>query len=134
MSYVISRLSSDVFYNVYKDVVGGKKEVIKKILIKGGAGVANRKTLEISGGIPTEVTEEELELLENNPVFKLHKANGHILILAKADKYEAADKAENSTEIKNDEAAQQTIDDFDEQDNDDKKTLKRKKSSKRKGK
>ena len=133
MSYVISRLSSDVFYNVYENVVGGKKQIVKKILIKGGAGVADRKTLVINGGISTEVSDSDLELLENHPIFKLHKANGHILVLAKADKYEAADKAENATEIKNEETAQQTVEDFVEQDNDDKKTLKRKKTSKRKG-
>ncbi len=134
MAFIISKLSSDVDYAVYAPVVGGIKQVIKHIYIKGGAGVADRKSLVVRNGVCTEVTEEELELLNKNKVFQLHKANGHILVMEKANKYEAAEKAE-SEEVINDASKQQTAEDFEENTTaEEVVTLKRKKSSKRKGK
>lgn len=112
MAYIISKLSADTDYVVYGDVTGGKKVILKHILIKGGAGVTDRKTLLVPGGFATEVSEEDLELLEKNPVFQIHKKNGHISVMHKAGKYEAQDKAENAEDLQTDKSRQQTPEDF----------------------
>lgn len=112
MAYIISKLSSDTDYVVYGDVTGGKKVILKHILIKGGAGVTDKKTLLLPGGFATEVSEEDLELLEKNHVFQIHKKNGHISVMHKASKYEAAEKAENSADLQTDKSRQQTEKDF----------------------
>ena len=112
MAYIISKLSSDTDYVVYGDVTGGKKVILKHILIKGGAGVTDKKTLLLPGGFATEVSEEDLELLEKNPVFQIHKKNGHVSVMHNATKYEAAEKAENSADLQTDKSRQQTEKDF----------------------
>lgn len=135
MPYIISKLSANTDYVVYGDVTGGKKVILKHILIKGGAGVTDKKTLLLPNGFATEVTEEELELLEKNKVFQIHKKNGHISVLHKANKYEAQDKAENAKDLVADKSRQQTEEDFkdefEESETKDKKVLKRKKKSKK---
>ena len=112
MAFIISKLSSDTDYVVYGDVTGGKKVILKHILIKGGAGVTDKKTLLLPGGFATEVSEEDLELLEKNHVFQIHKKNGHVSVMHNATKYEAQDTAENAEDLQTDKSRQQTPEDF----------------------
>ena len=80
MPYITSTMSASVTYAVYKKTAGGLSVVDKEITINGGANVMNKKLLATPNGVVTEVSDAELELLENHPLFKLHKANGFITI------------------------------------------------------
>lgn len=136
MPYIISKLSANTDYVVYGDVAGGKKVILKHILIKGGAGVTDKKTLLLPNGFATEVSEEDLALLEKNQVFQIHLKNGHITVMKKAGKYEAQDKAENAKDLQGDKSRQQTLKDlsadFEEDESKGAKVLKKKKKQKNK--
>lgn len=77
--YVYSKMSAPVDFNIF--VKGGADMPIKqgKITIHGGAGVAN-KNLITPNGVVTEVTDEELEILNAHELFVQFKANGFISV------------------------------------------------------
>ena len=84
--YIYSTLAVDMAYTIYaneKDA-SGLSIIEKQIYIKGGAGVVDPKSTQgnfyTPKGVVTKVTDEELEMLEKNHVFNLHKDRGHILI------------------------------------------------------
>lgn len=81
--YILSTLSSGVDYCTYKEAPNGSKVIDKRISINGGANVVNYKTLLTPRGIVTSISEEDYALLENNPVFKIHLANGFVKVLKK---------------------------------------------------
>ena len=76
MSYVVSRLVNSNIYAIYKKLPSGVNAIVKSIKINGKADVINKKTLITEKGAITCVSEEDLELLLNNPVFLKQKANG----------------------------------------------------------
>ncbi len=80
--HVYSKLSAPVSY--HEHVPGGANvtSIGRTVTIAGGAGVAN-KNLITPLGVHTEVTEEEMEFLNNDETFKLHKQNGFIAIETK---------------------------------------------------
>ncbi len=55
----------------------------KKILIKGGANVADSRTLVTAKGVITEVSDEDLKLLLANVAFKEHLEKKIIRVLKK---------------------------------------------------
>lgn len=79
MPYVYSTLATPVIYTITEIQNEGRSlpKEVARIHIKGGAGVAT-KALTTPNGIVTEVSEEELKQLLNNPVFKLHMEKGYI--------------------------------------------------------
>lgn len=111
MPYVFSTLSSPVAYTLYNESERGAHTVKSKIIIKGGAGVAN-KNLITPLGVATEVTEEELEVLKTHPVFKLHLENGYVKIKEKQADAEVVAADMNSR----DESAPLTPNDFKDED------------------
>jgi hypothetical protein len=50
------------------------------IVINGGAGVANKRTLITPLGVVTQVTDEQLEQLKREPAFQGHMKDGFITI------------------------------------------------------
>lgn len=50
------------------------------ISIRGGANVADVRTLVTSAGAYTKVTDEQMDALNDDPTFKLHKENGFITV------------------------------------------------------
>lgn len=86
--YVYSTLSSDVTYNK-KDKHGN---IEATVTVAGKANIPNRHML-TSKGITTEVSEAELDLLNANRVFQLHKKNGFITV---EDKKHDAEKVADS--------------------------------------
>lgn len=96
MIYVISTLSNDNEYCVYDKArkQEGINVVVKKILIKGGANVQNKRTLQVSSqGVTTPVTEADFADLEQNPVFKMQCEKGFIRYI-KTNEADARRKAE----------------------------------------
>lgn len=109
MIYVISTMSNDNVYAIYE-----KREdvnvVAKSILIKGGANVQDKRILQVSSvGVTTPITEEDYNLLKDNPVFKLHQDKGFIKVV-QSNESEAKKKAEKMDT--KDKSAQLTPQDF----------------------
>lgn len=80
MPYITSTMSASVSYAIYGKTAGGLPVVEKEITIDGGANVMNKKLLATPNGVVTKVTDEELELLEQHPLFKIHKQNGFVRV------------------------------------------------------
>lgn len=80
MPYITSTMSASVNYAIYGKTAGGLPIVEKEITIDGGANVMAKKLLATPNGVVTKVTDEELELLEQHPLFKIHKQNGFIRV------------------------------------------------------
>lgn len=82
MPYIYSTLSASVAYSFYKAGGADMPTRVHKILIKGGANVAQNEPdggLHTPLGLATFVSDEDLKLLEGNPVFQLHVKNGFIV-------------------------------------------------------
>lgn len=84
--FITSTMGQSVFYDVYKDGPKGanglpEKIRVKTILIKGGTGVISHGTLITpNGGIVTQVSKEDLELLKKDRTFQRQVQNGYIAI------------------------------------------------------
>lgn len=79
MPYITSTLSSGVNYAIYGKTAGGLPVIKKEITINGGSNVIN-KLFVTPHGVVTEVSDEDLELLEAHPLFKRHKEAGFIKV------------------------------------------------------
>lgn len=90
-SYVFSTLANDQLYTNWQvsDIQGQDPAHIGHVLIHGGAGIANARTLYTPNGAVTEVTEEELALLEQNQDFQRHKKGGFITVRARRAEVDA---------------------------------------------
>lgn len=71
MPYVYSTATCDSIFAVYQKTEAGQAGVIKKqVLIKGGANVAKGRGLITKYGHRTEISEEDLQILEASPNFQ----------------------------------------------------------------
>lgn len=77
--FVFSTLAADVVYRSFAASGGDVPVADQGVLIKGGAGVADKR-LETPAGVMTSVDADQLALLEADPVFQMHKKNGYITI------------------------------------------------------
>ena len=107
--FVVSRASQDNEYIIWETTPNGLKKVKKSVLIKGGANVLNKKTMETPNGVITEITEEEYETLQNCDAFKRHEAKGFVEIVKEEKKAREKSKAKSD---KKDGSAQLTPEDF----------------------
>ena len=69
MNFVYSTMTCDNAYTLYERTAGGLSVPVKEVLIKGGTGLAN-KYLITPLGVATQVSDEELALLKENPIFQ----------------------------------------------------------------
>lgn len=81
-AHVFCTLSNDQLYTNYEKGAGGVSIAVEKVLIKGGAGIANKRLI-TPLGVATEVTENELKALHNNPDFLAHKKQNFIVVREK---------------------------------------------------
>lgn len=79
MFYIFSTLASDVAYTNHAQGGGDMPIDLPPVVVKGGAGVMNDRII-TPRGVATEVTEEQVEYLRANPVFKLHEKNGFVMV------------------------------------------------------
>lgn len=77
--FIFSTLASDVAYTNHAQGGGDMPIELPPVTIKGGAGVANDR-LVTPRGVATEVTEEQVEYLRQNEIFKLHEKNGFVMV------------------------------------------------------
>lgn len=95
MPHIASTLTTDMKYTLWGSNPGGVNVETKHVIIHGGHGVAHRRShggLETPEGVMTQVTDEELEILEKDEVFQLHKKNGFVRVI-KTAKAPAPEKA-----------------------------------------
>lgn len=91
--FVFSTLACDNQYRTFAKGGGDMPVVESSILIKGGAGIANKNMI-TPRGVMTTITSEELAILETNESFRMHKDNGYITVESKkADADEVAEKS-----------------------------------------
>lgn len=83
MNYVVSKQAAGVDYVLYEKSGSGKLVAKGVVSIDGGAGVANKKTLYTPDGILTPISDQDVEMLNLNPVFKAHLENGSVKLLRK---------------------------------------------------
>lgn len=77
--YVFSTLSANMDYTVWKPGGADLPAIAGNVRIGGHANVAD-KHFDTPLGVSTGVSAADLELLEANPIFQLHKKNGFILV------------------------------------------------------
>lgn len=82
MNYVYSTLTCDNAFAVYapKNDARALSVIKRKILIKGGHGVKNHRGIDTPRGVVTQVTDEELEILEANYSFQKQKKLGYLVV------------------------------------------------------
>lgn len=111
MPYIYSTLSADNRYTGYAKAVNDLPSEERSVLVKGGTGVAGAwNRLETPQGVVTEVTDDELSFLREQPVFQRHVENGFVHI---DDKLYAPEKVA-AEQNRNDPGAPLTESDFEE--------------------
>lgn len=106
MPYIANTMSVDIKYCFYGKTPTGNNDVRKSILVFGKANVADKHFITKEGAV-TKVSNEELALLKEHPVFKMHEANGFIKVCA------TESRAENVKDLaKKDASAPKTPDDY----------------------
>lgn len=81
--YIFSTLSSDMAYTNYEGGGADMPIELPPVHIKGGANVADGR-IDTPQGVMTKVTEQQLEYLRANPVFRMHEKNGFIVVSQEA--------------------------------------------------
>jgi hypothetical protein len=89
MSFIYSTMTAGVTYTSFKKVEGGIGRPHKQVIIHGGANNANKNRI-TPIGVETEVSEEDLAFLLENPVFKRHQENKFLVVFAKSQRIEKA--------------------------------------------
>jgi len=80
--YVYSTMSCDKSYVKYRRGGGDLPLAERKVLIKGGAGVADKRVF-TPLGVVTKITEEQMEICKADVAFKRHQDRGFILVKEK---------------------------------------------------
>lgn len=84
MPYVYSTATADICFNVFAPPPakpdGRPNEILKRIVIKGGANIITRRLLDTPRGTVTSVTDEELEILEKDETFKNMRDRGFLKV------------------------------------------------------
>jgi hypothetical protein len=81
--YVFSTLACDQRYVDYQKGPNDLPIEGRSVLIEGGTGVANKR-LVTPLGVCTTITDADLELLEQNEMFKLHRDKGFLTVQRKS--------------------------------------------------
>lgn len=76
---VFSTLASSVAYTNHVQGGADLPIALPSVVIEGGAGVANDRIV-TPRGVATRIDEEQLAYLRANEVFKLHEANGFVMV------------------------------------------------------
>jgi hypothetical protein len=110
-AYIYSTLTAAQLYTNY-GAGGGDLPTIEGegVLIQGGANIPDKFFRAPDGAVVTPVTQEEMEYLQQNSVFKLHEKNGFIIV---KDKMEDGEKVAADMQTR-DKSAPQVDADFKE--------------------
>lgn len=89
MNHVFSTLPTDMTYTAWKNAGDGvPKALVASVFIRGGAGVAQKpkpgSDIWTPIGYATEISDADLAVCEQDPVFQMHKENRYITVQKKA--------------------------------------------------
>lgn len=77
-AYVYSTASTNVAYAQYGEAAGNApRPVIRRVVVKGGANVANKHVI-TPYGIATQISDEDAAFLATDPNFLRHQKAGHV--------------------------------------------------------
>lgn len=80
MPYVYSTITNDTYYCEYfPSEKGAPRNVKKKVLVKGGTGLAT-KHLVTPMGVVTNISDSDMDFLKSNAAFQRHMVAGFIKI------------------------------------------------------
>lgn len=108
MTYIVSHESASVEFPKWVRTKTGV-DAQGVVVIKGGAGVINKKTMETPKGVITEINKEDLEFLKTQTLFNEKVKSGSYEIVETEEKAKKASK-----KGKKDKGAQLTAKDFEE--------------------
>jgi hypothetical protein len=98
--HVFSTLSAGTEYTEWV-TQPGVNTVLRKVVIRGGAGIAtqgNGPNIYTPFGVRTEVSDDDAEFLAKHGIFQLHQKHGHVRIESIAkDADKVAEKMEADT-------------------------------------
>ena len=108
MPQVASTLSSDVKYHLWRTEKqgGGVNTSAHHVLLKGGHGVAHRRDnggIDTPIGMITQVSDDDLKLLQADEVFQTHLKHGFVRVIESERKVEP-EKAAKDLEQKDESA------------------------------
>lgn len=84
MPLVYSTMTNNSEYVEYKTNTTNNLAIpVRKVVIKGGAGVSQKRTLITPLGVRTEVSAEDLAFLQNDVNFKRHVDAGFLKVVSK---------------------------------------------------
>lgn len=89
MPFIYSKLSADTAYTAYTNPTGDLPSPGRVVLVKGGAGVADKRSDTVQG-VVTEVSDDDLMFLRKQEVFQRHETNGFVMV---SDKLMDVEKA-----------------------------------------
>lgn len=80
---VVSTLAASVRYQLHQKAhgPGAVPPVAREVLVRGGAGVMDRRLEETPGGVFTPISREEAEFLSKCPEFQFHEKGGFVKIV-----------------------------------------------------
>lgn len=78
MKLILSTLSSPNRLVFTQNRANGSKEVVKSILINGGANVVDKRTMITPAGVITELTDEEYAMVISSAWYKRQNAGGFV--------------------------------------------------------
>lgn len=107
--YVYSTLTAPVEYALWKRGGGDLPTIKKSVRIEGGANIASKHFV-TSRGVLTVISDEDFEILQQDPVFQKHQKRGFIMV---EDKEAPSIEAAASIMESQDESAPLTPNDFD---------------------
>lgn len=81
--YVYSTLTAGMVYTRTTQGGGDLPITTAEVYIAGGANVPDKYMRTPEGAVVTSVTDEELTILQENEVFKLHEKNGFVVVKGK---------------------------------------------------
>lgn len=108
MTYIVSHESASVEFPKWVRTKTGV-DAQGVVVIKGGAGVINKKTMETPKGVITEINKEDLDFLKTQTLFNEKVKSGSYEIVETEEKAKKASK-----KGKKDKGAQLTAKDFEE--------------------
>ena len=115
MAFVVSKASQDIEYVGWLKGKNGLNKKEKSVLVKGGANVLNKKTMETANGIVTEVSAEDLKFLESTSAFQRHCQRGWMFVCktrAEAEKKASQKELDEDGDVRKDGGSQLTPEDF----------------------
>lgn len=86
--YAYNTMTAGVTYTLYEENPSGLNVVKAQVDIAGGANVPN-KNLVTPLGVVTEITDDQLDILKQIPLFHEHVKNGFLVIQKRKDDVEA---------------------------------------------